>query len=492
MSNTTTTDQQSSRVHRQRHHRAGPRTRVRPRRRTSGRPRGSQGQPGWLARRAERAREAKLERRARRSYQALRRDTLSLFCVGEVEQIARQQGFYRRSPRAIHAFDFVLCAALAAVAEGKRGFASVWRLLEAASGVEVARSAVTQRFGPGSAKLMEELFGQTLKRLPKPPTPDLLTKLDEFRAVLAHDGSVLTLSPLLKKLFPATRTNSVQAAGKLHATADLVERRIVRVELTGERDSELGVVRAQPLEPGTLYISDLGYTSYDYFADIKAGNAQMLSRLKDNANPTIVAVRHGVHAPVAAVRKGIGLNDPDLRFTQCHETLDVDARFKTKTGSVVLRVVGLYNAQTAKYHCYVTTLSPDDWTPEELAVLYSRRWMVELLFKLLKSSCHLDHLDTSDPDALRTHIYASLLAAAILSTMCHAAAAVHGIPLVAISPLTAGIAAPLLVIPLLFLWCGKRPTPEQLSDMILRVLAIGCRDQNPRRTRAKWGSLAAA
>jgi hypothetical protein len=123
----------------------------------------------------------------------------------------------------------------------------------------------------------------------------------------------------------------------------------------------------------------------------------------------------------------------------------------------VLRVVGLYNPETEKYHCYVTTLSPDEWSPEELAVLYSRRWMVELLFKLLKSSCHLDHLDTSDPDALRTHVYASLLAATILSSLRHAAAVVHGIPLDAISPLMTGIAAPLLVMPLMFLWRNRSP-----------------------------------
>lgn len=38
----------------------------------------------------------------------------------------------------------------------------------------------------------------------------------------------------------------------------------------------------------------------------------------------------------------------------------------------------------------------------------------------------------------------------------------------------------------------ERVPPEEMSDAILRVLAIGCRDQNPRRTRAKWGTLAAA
>jgi hypothetical protein len=320
----------------------------------------------------------------------------------------------------------------------------------------------------------------------------MLTKLDEFRAVLANDGSVLTLSPLLKKLFPATRTNSVDAAGKLHATADLIRRRIVRVVLTGERDSELAVARAQPIEAGSLIINDLGYTSYTYFAEIKAGSSDMLSRLKDNANPMIVAVRHGVRAPVATVRDGIGLNDPSLRFNTTQDTFDVDARFATDTGSIVLRVVGIYNPETAKYHCYVTTLSADDWTPHELATLYSRRWVIELLFKLLKSSCHLDHLDTSNAGAVRTHIYASLLAATILSSLTHAAAAVHGVPLVAISPAMAGIAGPLLVMPLMFLWCSRRLTPEELSDAILRVLAIGCRDQNPSRSRAKWGALAAA
>lgn len=471
----------------QRHRRVPRRRPARPRLRSGGRPRGSRAKPGWLEQRLEERRGKKLERRARRSYQALQRETLGLVSEREVEELARDCGFYRRKPKEIRAFDFALCCALAAMAEGKRAFASVWRLLAAAAGVEVARSAVTQRFGEGSAQLMEELFFRAAERLKSGPCPELLDRLEPFRAVLASDGSVLALSPLLKKRFPATRTNSVEAAAKLHATADLVERRIVHVELTGERDSELDVVRAQPIEAGTLYIHDLGYTSYDYFAEIKSAEADLLMRLKDNANPTIVAVHHGVHAPARTVRERVGLRQAS--FTQSHDTFDLDAEFKTSTGVVVLRVVGCYNPETDKYHCYVTTLTREQFSPEELGTLYSLRWTIELLFKLLKSSCHLDHVDTSDPAALRTHIYASLLAATILTTMCHAAADVHQLPPRVISPLTAGIAAPLLVLPLLFLWFGRPLSPEALSDCILRVLAIGCRDQNPRRTRRKWGAL---
>ena len=472
-------------------HRQSPNMRslVRPRRQTAGRPRGSIGRPGWLSRRFEKAREAKLARREKRAYEALSADVLSLVEKDEVEEIARETAFYRREPQTIKALPFVLCAALAAMGEAKRGFATVWRMLQAVARIEVARSAVTQRFGAGSAQLMERVFLLAVQRLPGAACPEMLSKLDEFRAVLAHDGSVVTLSPLLKKLFPATRTHSVKAAGKVHATADLVQRRIVEVKVTGERDSELAVARAQPVQPQVLYINDLGYTSYDYFAELTSGNAEVLSRLKDNANPTLVAVRHGIRAPVAAVQRKLGLSSPELQFTQAHGSFDVDARFKTKKGSVVLRVVGLRNPETGKYHRYVTSLKAENFSPDELANLYSLRWWIELLFKVLKSSCHMDHLDTSKPDAIRTHIYASLLAATILSGIHHAAASTHGITPRAISPLIVGIAAPLLVIPLMLLWLQRHLTPEELADSILRIVAIGCRDQNPGRTRDKWAPL---
>jgi hypothetical protein len=94
------------------------RVHARPRRRTAGRPVGSPSEPGWLARGLEHRSERKRERRARRSYQALRRETLGLVTSAEVEQLACESGFYRRRPREIRGFEFALCCALAAVVEG--------------------------------------------------------------------------------------------------------------------------------------------------------------------------------------------------------------------------------------------------------------------------------------------------------------------------------------------------------------------------------------
>ena len=423
----------------------------------------------------------------------MQRNALSLFTGPEVERIARQTKFCQRSPRAIAALPFALCCALASVVEGKRGFASVWRLLAIGAGIEVARSAVTQRFDDDSARFMEALFALAISRLQQPSCPEMLSKLERFRQVLADDSTVLQLSPLLGKLFPATRTNSVEAAGKVHVRADLLQRRVLDVVVTGERESDVAVGRTQPVAAGTLRIRDLGYNDYDDFARTVNAQGHFLSRLKAGAAPKIVKVRHGLRNAAALVRNGVRWNDAlEIEAVKSRTTMDFDAEFATKRhGRVVFRVVGVLHEDTSTYHFYVTSLAPEDFSPEEIRVLYSLRWAIELLMKLLKSSCHLDHVDTSNPGALRTHIYASLLASVILSGIIAAAAAARGIPLAALSPLVVGIAAPMIALPLAWLWLGRRMTPEDMADCLLGMIAVGCRDQNPNRTEDKWGMLAA-
>lgn len=442
-------------------------------------------EPGRLGAQLARRRAGKRARVTRRAFASLRSGVIGMVSRSEVEAMARQCGFYVREPREIHAFEFCLCCALSSAVEAKRGFAGVWRLLTAAAGVDVARSAVTQRFGQGSAALMERVFHLAVDRLPKPEHPELLGKLKEFDRVLADDGSVLALVPVLKKLFPATRTNSVEAAAKLHATADLVSRRIVAVELTGERHSELKVVRARPIVPNTLYIRDLGYTDYDHYYDICEGKADVLARLKENANPVVIEALEGVRAPKQSVGKKLN----DVQFVKSSDRFAVLVELRTTRGPLLMYVVGLRNPETGKYHRYITSLPPDLFTADELATLYALRWVIELLFKLLKSSFHLDHLDTSDPQALRTHIYASLLAAVVFTAVAMTAAKSAGVAPSAISPLMVGIAAPLLALPLLLLWLTRKLTAEDLADAILRTVAHGCCDQNPQRTAAKWGRL---
>ncbi len=439
-----------------------------------------------MRRHIDAAKQKKAARKVRNAYQVMRDNVLPLMSRNEIETLAQETGFAKREAQAIQPFEFVLSCVMASTIEAKRGFASVWRVFGAATGVETARSAITQRFGEGSANLMKAVFDNVLERLPEASHPELLGKLEQFESVLAHDGSVLALSPLLNKLFPPTRTNSVGAAAKLHATVDLVHRKIVAVELTGERHSELDVAWEEPVRVNALYIDDLGYYCHDYFAATVDCGGHILSRLKTSTNPTVVEVYHGVRSPKASV----GMKFKDIVFTQSRSTFDLKATFSSKDNDPRdFRIVGVYNEEAGKYHCYVTDLSPDDFSAEEIADIYRLRWVIELLFKLLKSFCHLDHVDTKDPDALRTHIYASLIASTVLYALLVSSAQAAGLHPSDISQLTVAAAGPLLAMPLMMLWLDIELTRERLSQMLIQIIVNGCREQNPGRRRKQWDRL---
>lgn len=439
-----------------------------------------------MKRQIDAARQGKAIKKVRNAYQVLEDNVFPLISKKEIEEKAYEQGFSQREAKAIKPFEFVLSCVLATTVEAKRGFASVWRTFQAATNQQTARSAITQRFGAGSANLMQAVFEKALERLPAESHPELLAKLEQFESVLAHDGSVLALSPLLNKLFPATRTNSVAAAAKVHATADLIHRKIIGVEITGERHSELDVAWDEPAVVGALYIDDLGYYDHDYLAATVDAGAHVLSRLKSSSKPTVVEVYHGVRSPKASV----GMPFKDIIFTRSQPTFDLKARFSTKwNGPRDFRIVGVRNEETGDYHCYVTSLPPEEFSPQEIADIYSLRWVIELLFKLLKSFCHLDHVDTKDPDALRTHIYASLIASIVLHALLVSSAQAAGIHPSDISQLTVAAAAPMIAMPLLILWLDIELTRERLSQLLIQIIVYGCREQNPGRRKRQWDRL---
>lgn len=91
-------------------------SKVKPRRCTAGRPRGRPGRKAGLTQRLASERERKEKKRAGRSFKTLKKQAFSLLKRSEVEELAGECGFYRRTPRYIKAFDFALCCAMAAMA----------------------------------------------------------------------------------------------------------------------------------------------------------------------------------------------------------------------------------------------------------------------------------------------------------------------------------------------------------------------------------------
>jgi len=74
-----------------------------------------------------------------------------------------------------------------------------------------------------------------------------------------------------------------------------------------------------------------------------------------------------------------------------------------------LRLVGVKNEDTGRYHLYVTNLAPARLTAEQVARVYAGRWQIELVFKEMKSHYRLEGLPSRKPHIVEALLYATLV-----------------------------------------------------------------------------------
>ena len=72
-------------------------------------------------------------------------------------------------------------------------------------------------------------------------------------------------------------------------------------------------------------------------------------------------------------------------------------------------MIAIYNIGDKKYHVYITNIPADRLDAEDIALLYSARWEIELIFKELKSRYGIDNLTTSNPDAVEALLWVGIL-----------------------------------------------------------------------------------
>jgi IS4 transposase len=73
--------------------------------------------------------------------------------------------------------------------------------------------------------------------------------------------------------------------------------------------------------------------------------------------------------------------------------------------------------RAAEHLMLITSLAPDNASPDQLAALYRLRWRIELAFKRLKSLLHIDRLPAKDEGLARAWIFAHLIAALLIEDL---------------------------------------------------------------------------
>jgi len=350
---------------------------------------------------------------ARRKSIGIRQELTSLIPTRRLNALARRSGLVQRR-RKVDAMALFWTIVLGFGGGRERTLAGLRRAYQKSTGATLVPSAFYDRFTRSLAVFFRRLVEELFERLQETETR-FAGVLQSFRDVLMTDSTLVKLHDLLENRFPACRTNHTKAAAKLHVVMSARGQGPRSVRLTSGRQHDGPVFRVGRWVRDRLLLFDLGYFRYQLFDCIDRNRGYFISRLKENANPEITAtLRQWRGRSVSLV--GQRLRDVVDRLQR--EVLDVEVevafRRRVYAGSRsgarrAMRLVGVRDADTGRYHLYVTNIPPERLAAEEVARVYAGRWQIELLFKEMKSHYRLEDLPSRKPHIVEALLYATLV-----------------------------------------------------------------------------------
>lgn len=221
---------------------------------------------------------------------------------------------------------------------------------------------------------------------------------------------------------------------RLHAVYDVAEERFSQLELTSRQAAE--ALERMQIGPGELAMGDRVYArpgGLHHVADaggdflVRIGRRSLTLASGDGGDFDLAAVldesdRRGAHDLPVLVLDGRDPKRPPLPAR-------LVVRKKPPAAAAQARKQALRESQrgghkndplslrAAEHLMLITSLRPDQASPDQLAALYRLRWRIELAFKRLKSLLHLDRLPAKDNGLARAWIFAHLIAALLIEDL---------------------------------------------------------------------------
>lgn len=205
----------------------------------------------------------------------------------------------------------------------------------------------------------------------------------------AHTAYALdaTTIDLCLSLFPWAPSMQSKAAVRLHTLLDLRGNIPAFIRISTGKMHEVRILDELPIERGAFYVMDKGYIDFARLFRMHQQGAFFVIRPKKN-QPFIRKCHRSVDK-TSGIR-----SDQTIRFT---------ARTSSEKFPAPLRRVAFYDAERSKRLVFIT--NNFDLPPLSIALLYRKRWHVELFFKWIKQHLKITAFYGNSDNAVRTQIW---------------------------------------------------------------------------------------
>jgi hypothetical protein len=264
------------------------------------------------------------------------------------------------------------------------------------------------------AKLLDPLLKELAEQaIPREKDPELKQIQQLIKAV---DGTLLSALP---KMLWALWLDDQHRAAKLHLEMDIFNHVPTAAVITDGNGNEKKILRTL-LAPNTIYLIDAGYAEYKLLNDIINAQSSFVIRLHDNADYVILEERSLTESDSAA---GI---QKDLLVT-------LGCKSKQNDCPHPIRIIKVFHKGDENDHRpsrvsskktfrtkdvdYTLLLATDllDLPAEIIALLFARRWQIELFFRWFKCVLGCNHLVALSQNGLTIQVYCALISGMLIT-----------------------------------------------------------------------------
>ena len=289
------------------------------------------------------------------------------------------------------------------------------------TGLNVSRHAWREQvIKPEFVTLLIWLFKRSLVKMTKkalsfaPESP-----FARFEHIWLHDGSSQAVVNRLAEILPGRFNTVSPAAIEMHATMDLLNDNLVRLDLTEDTHSERDCLPALQHDlSNTLMLKDAGYFELENFIAVGDRGGSFVCRAPQSINPV-------VHKAIRSDGKNCHrFEQQKLKDIVSHfpkdGCMDLDVEWPQARGWI-FRLVVTWHGKKKKWVFIVTNLCRGSFSMNDVFQVYRLRWQIELFFKEIKSYACWHRFNTGCTTLVVSLILASFTVVVLKRSLAHAA-----------------------------------------------------------------------
>ena len=213
--------------------------------------------------------------------------------------------------------------------------------------------------------------------------------VDLAQSIYALDATIIDLC---LGLFPWAHYKTTQHAIKLHTLLDLRGSIPTFIHITPAQLHDVNILDQLPIEAGAFYVMDRGYLDFARLYRFTQHGAFFVTRAKKNFR------YRRINSAMVDKARGV----------RCDQIIAAVWFYTLQGYPERLRRIRFVDPETGKHLTFLTNnfLLP----AATIALLYHRRWQIELFFKWIKQHLHIKAFYGTSPNAVKTQVWTAVCA----------------------------------------------------------------------------------